>query len=388
MKSGQASISIHTLPRSSSIPFYAHLYTYNMTDYKFEGWLGDSPESVKGQMKWGEFEPKTWTEDDVDIKITHCGICGSDLHTLRSGWGATDYPCCVGHEIVGTVVRVGKNVKQHKLGDRVGVGAQARSCMQPDCPDCSVGQESYCKIANINTYGARFPEGGKSYGGYADYHRANQHFTIKIPEGLPSEHAAPLMCGGITVYSPLKNHGAGPGKAVGIVGVGGLGHFGVLFAKALGADKVVGISRRASKRDEVLKLGADAYIATADEEDWAKKHALSLDLIVSTVSSPKMPLAEYMGLLKTGGTFVQVGAPDNGELPPINAFTLLASAVKVTGSAIGPPAQIKEMLDLCVEKKIVPWVETRPLSEANKAVVDMEEGKARYRYVLVNEKHL
>ncbi|KAL3456042.1 chaperonin 10-like protein [Aspergillus heterothallicus] len=360
-----------------------------MADYKFEGWLGHSPDSVKGQMKWGEFEPKPWTEDDIDIKVTHCGICGSDLHMLRSGWGATDYPCCVGHEIVGIVVRVGKNVTQHKAGDRVGVGAQARSCMQPDCPDCSVNQESYCRRSNINTYGSVFPEGGKSYGGYATFHRVHQHFAIAIPAGLASEYAAPMMCGGITVYSPLKNHGCGQGKRVGIVGVGGLGHFGVLFAKALGADWVVGISRREAKRDEVLRLGADDYIATVDgEEDWPNKHARSLDLIVSTVSSADMPLAQYLSLIKTNGTFVQVGAPDNGELPPINVFTLLSSAVKVTGSAIGPPNQIKEMLDLAVEKKIVPWTQTRPLAEANQAVVDMEAGKARYRYVLVNEEHI
>ncbi|KAL2829314.1 chaperonin 10-like protein [Aspergillus pseudoustus] len=359
-----------------------------MTDYKFEGWLGHSPESVKGQMKWGEFEPKTWTEEDIDIKVTHCGICGSDLHMLRSGWGPTDYPCCVGHEIVGTVVRVGKNVTQHKLGDRVGVGAQGRSCMLSDCPDCSVNQESYCKRANINTYGSTYPEGGKGFGGYATYHRANQHFAIQIPEGLKSEYAAPLMCGGITVYSPLKNHGCGPGKSVGIVGVGGLGHFAVLFARALGADKVVGISRREAKRAEVLKLGADSYIATEEEEDWATKHAHSLDLIVSTVSNTNMPLEQYLSLIKTNGTFVQVGAPDNGVLPPINAFTLLSAAVKVTGSAIGPPRQIKEMLEFAVEKNIVPWAQTRPLADANQAIVDMDAGKARYRYVLVNENHL
>lgn len=196
-----------------------------------------------------------------------------------------------------------------------------------------------------------------------------------------------MLCGGVTVYTPLRNNGCGPGKTVGIVGVGGLGHFGVLFAKALGADKVIGISRRASKRDEVLALGADEYIATEDDEDWATKHAQSIDLIISTVSSPKMPLTQYLGLLRYGGNFIQVGAPDGGELPPINAFTLLSGGFKVGGSAIGSPSDIKEMLQLAVDKKIKPWVEKRSLKDANQAVKDMEAGKARYRYVLVNEKH-
>ena len=190
----------------------------------------------------------------------------------------------------------------------MGVGAQARSCLQPDCPECSQGLFNYCARENTNTYGSVYPnDEGKSYGGYSDYNRTNANFVFKIPDGLPSEDAAPMMCGGVTVYSPLRNNGCGPGKSVGIIGVGGLGHFGVLFAKALGADKVVGVSRKAAKRDEVLKLGADQYIATDDDEDWVAANRRSLDLIVCTVSSEKMPLTEYLMLLKVGGTFIQVG---------------------------------------------------------------------------------
>lgn len=172
---------------------------------------------------------------------------------------------------------------------------------------------------------------------------------------------------------------------VGIVGVGGLGHFGVLFAKALGADEVVGISRKASKRDEVLKLGADRYIATDDDEDWANKNRRSLDLLVSTVSSAKMPLDGYLSLLKTKGTLIQVGAPDAGELPNVNAFTLIFNGIKLGGSAIGSPHEITDMLQLAADKKIHPWIEKRSMEEANKTVVDMDAGKARYRYVLCNE---
>lgn len=203
---------------------------------------------------------------------------------------------------------MGQNVKHLSVGDRVGVGAQARSCRQSDCPECSRGLENYCARENTNTYGSVYPgDVGKSYGGYADYNRTNSRFVFKIPDGLPSEYAAPMLCGGITVYSPLKNNGCGPGKTVGIIGVGGLGHFGVIFAKALGADRVIGISRKASKRDEVLQLGADEYIATDDDKDWSKKYKRTLDLVVCTVSSENMPLDRYLRLMKVGGTFIQVG---------------------------------------------------------------------------------
>ncbi|CAK7208055.1 hypothetical protein SEUCBS139899_010889 [Sporothrix eucalyptigena] len=350
---------------------------------KFEGWLGLDSNSVKGQMKWGEFEPKKWEESDVDIQVSHCGICGSDLHTLQSGWRDTPYPCVVGHEIVGTAVRVGKDVKHVKEGDRVGVGAQGRSCLQKDCPECSSGMESYCSRGNVGTYGGIHPNDiGKSYGGYATYNRSNGHFVFKIPDALKSEHAAPMLCGGITVYSPLKRHGAGPGKTVGIVGVGGLGHFGIIFAKALGADRVVGLSRKSDKRDDALALGADEYIATDEDKDWPTKHARSLDLIISTISSAKMPMSDYLKLLKVHGTFVQVGIPDGGELPNINAFTLIGGGIQAGGSAIGSPSEIREMLQLAADKGIKPWVQVRPLKDANVAVVDMAKGNARYRYVL------
>jgi len=304
---------------------------------------------------------------------------------LSSGWGPTPYPCVVGHEIIGKAVRVGKDVKNIKVGDRVGVGAQARSCLKSDCNECSNGLEPYCG-GSINTYGSVYPNNiGKSYGGYATHNRTHSHFVFKIPEGLESTDAAPMLCGGATVYSPLKHNGCGPGKKVGIVGVGGLGHFGVLFAKALGADEVVGISRKAEKREEVLKLGADSYIATDDDKDWAKSNARSLDLIVSTVSSDKIPLTDYLGLLKVRGTYIQVGAPDGGLLPPVNAFTLIGNGIKVGGSAIGSPWEIEEMLQLAVDKKIKPWVTKRSMQDANQAVLDLKAGKPRYRYVLVND---
>lgn len=282
------------------------------TDYKFEGWMGLDSSSVEGKMVWQEFQPKTWEETDIDIKISHCGICGSDLHTLRSGWVSvlllniysqvnfailiicqrpSLYPVCVGHEIVGTAVRVGSKVTNGiKVGDRVGVGAQSDSCLgrQGDCEECAMGWEQYCGKGITGTYNSKYHNGDKSYGGYATYNRVPSHFAIKIPDSIPSAAAAPMLCGGVTLYSPLKHNNCGPGKRVGIIGVGGLGHFGVLFAKAMGADKVVAISRKTAKSEDAIKMGADLYIATDDEPDWATKHARSLDLIVCTVSSSKV----------------------------------------------------------------------------------------------------
>ncbi|KAF2744701.1 cinnamyl-alcohol dehydrogenase 1 [Sporormia fimetaria CBS 119925] len=354
-----------------------------MTDYKFEGWCGHGPDSAEGKMKWEEYEPKTWSEDDVDIKISHCGICGSDIHTLRSGWYPTPYPCVVGHEIIGKAVRIGKNVTHIQQGDRVGVGAQAFSCLKPDCPMCADGIENHCP-KNVGTYGGVYEDKSKSYGGYANYNRTNSHFVFKIPEKIPSSHAAPLLCGGATLYNPLKTYGA-KGKRVGIVGLGGLGHFGVLFAKALGAKSVTVISRSHTKESDARKLGADDFIATGDE-GWEKKHAGSLDLIVCTVSSDKMPMQGYLELLAFRGTFVQVGAPED-PLPAFQAFSLIFKAIHITGSAIASPADIREMLQLVADQDIKPWVQEVPLKDANQAILDFEAGKPRYRFVLVNENY-
>lgn len=218
-----------------------------------------------------------------------------------------DTACCVGHEIVGKAVRVGTEVKHIKTGERVGVGPQSRSCRQPDCAECSSGQPNYC-TRSVATYAGVYPNGeGISYGGFANFHRTDGSFVFKIPDGLASEDAAPMLCAGITMYSPMRQYGCGPGAKVGIVGVGGLGHFGILFAKALEADEVVAISRSSSKKEDALALGADKYIATGEEDSWAANSSRSLDMIILTASSSKMPITQYMELLKTGGTLVMLG---------------------------------------------------------------------------------
>ena len=356
------------------------------TNYEFKGWMGLDKNSIKGQLKYQAYKPKTFEETDVDIKITHCGICASDLHTLRSGWGPTLYPCVVGHEIVGHAVRVGsKAEKGIKVGDRVGVGAQSASCLKAECEECTSGLEQHCQIQNTSTYNSRYANGDKSYGGYADYWRGPSHFVFKIPDALPSDVAAPMLCGGVTAFSPLQVNGAGPGKKVGIVGIGGLGHYGLMFAKEMGCDEIVAISRSSGKKEDAMKMGATGFIATDEDKDWARHHANSLDLIVSTVSSPKMPLKQYLMLLRVKGQFIQIGAPED-RLPPIAAFSLMTKGCKIGGSMIGSPKQIEQMLELAANKGIKTWNQNRPMKECNQAVVDMEAGKARYRYVLVNEK--
>lgn len=196
-------------------------------------------------------------------------------------------------------MRVGTQVPDIKIGDRVGVGAQSDSCRNRfgKCEECAAGKENYCSQKVVGTYNSLHYDNGKSYGGYAKYNRVPGHFAIKIPDAIPSAEAAPMLCGGATLYSPLKFNGCGPGKKVGIIGVGGLGHFGVLFAKAMGADQVVAISRKIGKKDDSLKMGADLYIATDDEPNWATENSRSLDLIVSTVSSTKVSWnIEYLGV--------------------------------------------------------------------------------------------
>ncbi|KAK6203753.1 hypothetical protein LQW54_008765 [Pestalotiopsis sp. IQ-011] len=354
-------------------------------DYKFEGWQALDASAAEGNMRWSEFEPKTWEENDIDIKVTHSGICGSDIHTLRSGWGATAYPCVVGHEIVGTAVRVGsKATGGIKVGDRVGVGAQSDSCLGRfgDCDDCAAGEENYCDKM-IFTYNAKHFNGDAAQGGYATYHRSPSHFVVKIPDGVESSQAAPMMCGGVTMFAPLKAYETGPGKTIGIVGVGGLGHYGVLLAKAMGA-KVIGISRKEAKRAEVLGLGADGYIATDDDKDWAQKYFRSMDLIVSTVASSKVPINDYFSLIKKNGTLVQVGIPEDGAFP-VAGPSVVFGRKKFTGSLIGSPNDLREMLELVAKNNLKGLVQERSMKDANQAIVDLEAGKARYRYVLVNE---
>ncbi|WVQ69184.1 uncharacterized protein L199_007400 [Kwoniella botswanensis] len=362
------------------------------TEYKFEGWAGFGPDSVEGNLKFIEYEPKQFAEDDIDIAIKYCGICASDISTLSEGWGELKdmWPQVVGHEIVGEVVRVGSNPQNGiKKGDIVGIGAQCDSCLQ--CHYCNKNKENYCSKGMTGTYNGKFSrtsEGSKSYGGYANYWRGPSHFAIPIPKELDPAEAAPLLCGGGTVYSPLIEHGAGKqAKNVGIIGLGGLGHFGVTLATALGAEVTV-ISHSARKQKDAEELGAKHFLITGDDEAKAfKGHERSLDLIICTSNAPDMNMPAYLSLLRPGGNFIFVGIPEGGQVPTIPLFAMVMGNVHIGGSLIASPQTLKDMLQLVADKKVKPWIQKWSMDKVNEAVPSMIAGNARYRYVLVNEKN-
>merc|ERR1712032_983402 len=246
---------------------------------KFTGYAALDVEQGKAlDLVKHTYSPKQWNELDVDIKISACSICGSCIHTLTSGWGATKYPAVCGHEIVGEVVKAGSK-SGHTVGSRVGVGAQSGSCLE--CEYCKKDLPQYCSKGMVGTYNGKWEDGSTSMGGYADYIRCRGAFAVKVPDALSDEQAAPLMCAGITTYHPLKRFGAGPGKRVGIVGIGGLGHFGIQWAKAMGAE-VAAISHSDSKKADAQAMGADDFIVAKDINEVVKKHSRTFDLILIT----------------------------------------------------------------------------------------------------------
>ncbi|GAA5854467.1 hypothetical protein JCM8547_004852 [Rhodosporidiobolus lusitaniae] len=356
----------------------------NVTE--FEGWGAFDNDSIKGQLKRFSFTPKTWEETDVDIKVLYCGVCASDVSLMSSAWFEQDFPTVCGHEVVGEVIRVGSKVKHLKVGDIAGVGAQAESCLK--CDECLAGEEVYCVNGHTPSCGAKYvygpAKGEKTSGGFADTKRSPAHFAFKIPDGLDPAMAAPMLCGGITMYSPLAQYGAGTkAKNVGIIGIGGLGHFGILLAKAMGAT-VTAISHSENKKADALEMGADHFIATheAAEEAFAP-HKRSLDLIICTVNDASMPLTGYLSLLKRNGNLILVGVPH--EPLPVPVFPLIGGNVHIGGSAIGNAREINEMFKLVAEKGVKPWINKRPMDDINSVIPDMVANKARYRLVLCHE---
>ncbi|WP_405857015.1 NAD(P)-dependent alcohol dehydrogenase [Streptomyces sp. NBC_00090] len=314
-------------------------------------------------------------EHDVLIEIKYAGICHSDIHQARDGWGEGIFPMVPGHEIAGIVTEVGAGVTRHQVGDRVGVGCFVDSCRE--CAYCRQGLEQYCTQGMTGTYNALDKSGEPTYGGYSTHIVVDENYTLRIPEGIALDEAAPLLCAGITLYSPLAHWQAGPGKKVAIVGLGGLGHMGVKIAHALGAEVTV-LSQSLKKREDGLKLGADHYYATSDPETFTAL-AGTFDLIISTVSAP-LDFSAYLGLVKTDGALINVGAPE--EPVALNLFSLIGGRKTLAGSMIGGIAETQEMLDFCAEHGLGAEIEVIGAEQINEAYERVVASDVRYRFVI------
>ena len=312
---------------------------------------------------------------DVVIDIAYAGICHSDIHTVQGDWGPQHYPLAPGHEIAGTVAAVGSDVTRFAVGDRVGVGCLVNSC--GECDACLRGEEQYCRVGATGTYGATDRDGTITQGGYSRQVVVTEAFVLRIPDAIPLDRAAPLLCAGITTYSPLRHWNVGPGTRVAVVGLGGLGHMAVQIAHALGAEVTV-LSQSLRKQDEGIRLGADRYLATSDPETFSA-HKRSFDLILNTVSAP-LPLDAYLNLLDTNGTMVSVGAPP--EPMSFRAGLLLGGRRSLAGSSIGGIRETQEMLDFCAEHGIAAEIELIDAAGINDAYARVLASDVKFRFVI------
>jgi uncharacterized zinc-type alcohol dehydrogenase-like protein len=315
------------------------------------------------------YDPGKLGPREVEIAITHCGICHSDLHLISNDWGISHYPFIPGHEIVGSVAAVGDEVRSLEVGQRVGLGWQSNSC--GECEWCSQGMENLCPKAEGTCV--------HRHGGYAERVRANARFVIPIPEALESECAAPLLCGGITVYNPLRTHGVNPSSRVGIVGIGGLGHIAIQFARVFGAE-VTAFSTSAGKEEEVRALGAHRFV-NSRESKALKEVAGSLDFILSTVNADQ-DWGTFVQALRPTGTLCFVGVPPSPVA--VHAFPLISGLRSITGNPTGSPYRIREMLDVAARHGVKAQTERFPMARANEAIEKVKKNKVRYRAVLAN----
>ena len=315
------------------------------------------------------YDPGQLGSQEVEIGITHCGICHSDIHLISNDWGISHYPFIPGHEIIGTVTAMGSEVRSLKLGQRVGLGWQANSCGQ--CEWCTRGMENLCPDS-VATCVHR-------HGGYAERVRANARFVIPIPEALDSEHAAPLLCGGITVYNPMRTHGINPSSRVGIVGIGGLGHLAIQFARVFGAE-VTAFSTSAAKEDEARGLGAHNFVNTRESKAM-KEVAGTQDFILSTINADQ-DWGVYIQTLRPTGTLCFVGVPPSPVA--VHAFPLISGLRSISGNPTGSPYRLREMLDVAARHGVHAQTESFPMAKANEAIEKVKKNKVRYRAVLAN----
>ncbi len=338
---------------------------------------GYAAQTAEAPLAPFSFERRDPGPTDVRIDILYCGVCHSDIHTARSEWGPSLYPVVPGHEIVGRVAAVGAEVKAFKAGDLAGVGCLVDSCRT--CPSCQEGLEQYCEVAFTGTYNSedsRTP-GLHTFGGYSKSIVVDQAFVLRVPEKLDPAAVAPLLCAGITTYSPLRHWKVGPGQKVGIVGLGGLGHMGLKIAHAMGAEVTL-FTTSPNKAQDAMRLGANRVVVSKDPDAMAAE-ASKFDFILDCVSA-QHDMNAYLALLKRDGTLVQVGAPP--EPLPIEAFRLIFSRRNFAGSLIGGIAETQEMLDFCAEHDIVSDIEIIPIDQINTAYDRVLASDVKYRFVI------
>lgn len=337
---------------------------------------GYAAEAATAPLAPFTFERRDPGPMDVRIDILYCGVCHSDLHQARNEWHNTLYPCVPGHEIVGRVTAVGEAVTRFRVGDLAGVGCMVDSCRE--CASCQEGLEQYCERGFVGTYNGEDRQGGgHTFGGYSRAVVVDQAFVLKVPENLDLAAVAPLLCAGITTYSPLRHWKVGPGQRVGIVGLGGLGHMAVKFARAFGAHVVL-FTTSASKVEDALRLGAHEVVLSRDEAAMARE-ANSFDFILDAVAA-QHDINAYLGLLKRDGTLVQVGAPE--QPLPVAVFSLIFKRRSFAGSLIGGIAETQEMLDFCGEHGITSDIEMIRMDEINAAYERMIRSDVKYRFVI------
>lgn len=338
--------------------------------------LGYAAKTAKSPLVPFSFQRRTPGPHDVAIDIKYCGICHSDIHQARDEWGGSIFPMVPGHEIAGVVKAVGSAVKKYKVGDQVGVGCMVDSCRKCSC--CVEGLEQYCESGSTVTYNGLERDGKTpTYGGYSDHIVVDENFVLRIPANLPLDKSAPLLCAGVTLYSPLKHWNCGPGKKVAIVGLGGLGHMGVKLASAMGAEVTV-LSQTLKKKEDGLRMGAKYFYATSDASTFQKLQK-SFDLIINTVSAD-LDLTAYLSLLKIDGQMVLVGVPEKSM--PIHPFPLIMGRRSLAGSLIGGIKETQDMLDFCGNHNITSDIETIAIDKVNEAYERVLRSDVRYRFVI------
>jgi len=333
-------------------------------------------EAADARLQQLNIQRRKPTPHDVEIEILYCGVCHSDLHTARNEWHGTIYPCVPGHEIVGKIVSVGNHVKKFKVGDHAAVGCMVDSCR--DCEYCKEGLEQYCEVGNTGTYNS--PDkylGTQTYGGYSESIVVDENFVLRLPKNLDLAATAPLLCAGITTYSPLRHWKVGPGKKVGIVGLGGLGHMGVKLAKAMGAEVIV-YTTSTSKVEDAKRLGAHDVVLSKDE-DQMQRYAGKLHFVLDAVSA-QHDINVYLSLLRVDGSLALVGAPEHPL--PVAAFSLIPYRRSFAGSMIGGIPETQEMLDFCGKHNIVSDIEMINIQQINEAYERLLKGDVKYRFVI------